>query len=107
MGDASAVLGIINRKGLGKTRHIDTGLLWIQQTVAKRELSFNKVHGKENPADLYTKYLDESTILTHSNALVYQFTDGKGNRSTKVTIGAGARLSNASRCGNDRSSIDL
>ena len=29
-GDASAALGIINRKGLGKTRHIQTGLLWIQ-----------------------------------------------------------------------------
>ena len=28
-GDASAALGIINRQGLGRTRHIDTGLLWI------------------------------------------------------------------------------
>ena len=30
LGDASAALGIIHRKGLGRTRHIDTGLLWIQ-----------------------------------------------------------------------------
>ena len=30
-GDATAALGIINRRGLGKTRHIDIGLLWIQQ----------------------------------------------------------------------------
>ena len=29
--DASAALGIVRRKGVGKTRHIDTGLLWIQQ----------------------------------------------------------------------------
>ena len=28
-GDASAALGIINRKGLGKTRHIDTSLVWL------------------------------------------------------------------------------
>ena len=35
MGDASAALGIINRRGLGRTRHIDTGLLWIQQTAAE------------------------------------------------------------------------
>ena len=28
--DASAALGIIHRTGLGKTRHIDTSLLWIQ-----------------------------------------------------------------------------
>lgn len=32
--DASAALGIIHRVGLGKSRHIDTGLLWIQQTAA-------------------------------------------------------------------------
>ena len=30
-GDASAALGVIHRKGLGKTRRIDTGCLWIQQ----------------------------------------------------------------------------
>ena len=54
-GDASAALGIINRRGLGKTRHIDTGMLWIQQTAAERKLGFHKVLGKDNPADLFTK----------------------------------------------------
>ena len=70
-GDASAALGIINRRGLGKTRHIDIGLLWIQQTVARRELSSIKVSGKVNPADLYIKYLDEVIIKKHSEALAY------------------------------------
>ena len=28
-GDASAALGIINRHGLGKTRHIEISLLWV------------------------------------------------------------------------------
>ena len=36
LGDASAALGVINRRGLGRTRHIDTGLLWIQQTAAEK-----------------------------------------------------------------------
>ena len=35
-GDASAALGIIKRRGLGKTRHSDTGYLWIQQTAAEK-----------------------------------------------------------------------
>ena len=61
-GDASAALGIINRRGLGKTRHIDTGLLWIQQTAAERRLQFNKVLGKNNPADLFTQHFDLSLI---------------------------------------------
>lgn len=30
MADASAALGIISRKGLGKVRHLDTNHLWIQ-----------------------------------------------------------------------------
>ena len=66
-GDASAALGIINRRGLGKTRHIDTGLLWIQQTAAERQLKFSKALGADNPADLYTKHLDASTIEKHKD----------------------------------------
>ena len=42
-GDASAALGIIHRKGLGRTRHIDTGLLWIQQTAAEKRLQYHKI----------------------------------------------------------------
>ena len=60
-GDASAALGIINRRGLGKTRHIDTGLLWIQQTAAEQRLKYMKVLGRENLADLYIKFLDSAT----------------------------------------------
>ena len=51
-GDANAALGIINRCGLGKTRHIDTSYVWVQQVAAERRLMFSKVLGKENPADL-------------------------------------------------------
>ena len=38
LGDASAALGIINRRGMGRTRHIDTGLLWTQQTAVEKRL---------------------------------------------------------------------
>ena len=31
--DASAAIGIAQRKGLGKVRHLDTRLLWIQHYV--------------------------------------------------------------------------
>ena len=61
-GDASAALDIIHRQGLGKTRHIDTGHLWVHEVAAKERLKFKKVLGKDDPADLYTKYLDERTI---------------------------------------------
>ena len=50
-GDAQAALGIINRNGLGKSRHIQIGFLWVQQVFAQNRLAFGKVLGKENPAD--------------------------------------------------------
>ena len=40
-GDASAALGVINRIRLGKTRHIDIGIVWVQQTVAEQLLNLN------------------------------------------------------------------
>ena len=47
MSDASAALGIIKRQGLGRTRHIHTSYLWVQQ-VSERGINFNKVPGSEN-----------------------------------------------------------
>ena len=35
MGDASAALAIVARRGLGKLRHLDTNNLWIQAKAAK------------------------------------------------------------------------
>ena len=67
-GDANAALGIINRSGLGKTRHIDTGLLWIQQVAAEKRLKYGKVLGTNNPADLFTKHLEERSIRTTQQA---------------------------------------
>ena len=85
-GDASAALGIINRRGLGKTRHHDIGFLWIQQTAAQKQINFKKVLGKVNPADLFTKHLEEATITRHSNKLTYQFVDGRAAEAPKFHL---------------------
>ena len=76
-GDANAALGIINRNGLGKTRHLDIGLLWIQQVAAEQRLKFGKVLGVNNPADLFTKYLDEKTARHHTHNLGYKEMEGR------------------------------
>ena len=49
-GDASAGLGVIHRRGLGKTRHIDTSCLWAQQIAGQRRLVLSNVLGKEKPS---------------------------------------------------------
>ena len=83
-GDASAALGIIHRKGLGKTRHIQTGLLWIQQVAAEHRLKFEKVLGKENPADLFTKHLDVKTVEHHMGNLDYHKAAGRAIEAPKL-----------------------
>lgn len=60
-GDASAALGIIHRCGLGRTRHIDTCVLWVQQVAAERRLACAKALGRDNPAELFTQHLDVKT----------------------------------------------
>ena len=55
LGDASAALAIVARRGLGKLRHLDTNFLWIQERAAKGDLNFKKVSGVDNGADLSTK----------------------------------------------------
>ena len=84
--DANAAIGIINRNGLGKTRHIETGLLWVQQTAAQQRLSFNKVLGKDNPADLFTKYMDLKTIDHHLDNLDYHKAEGRAVGAPQLHI---------------------
>ena len=56
--DASAALGIIQSKGVGSIRHLDTRMLWIQEKVVKEVVEFRKVAGVVTPADLGTKHLE-------------------------------------------------
>ena len=63
--DSSAAIGITSRQGLGKLRHINVQYLWVQEKIKSNELKLDKVAGVDNPADLFTKYLDAETILKH------------------------------------------
>ena len=78
-GDASVALGIIHRRGLGRTRHIDTSLLWVQQVAAEKRLAFAKVLGKDNPADLFTKHLDSRTSDKHVNRVNCEYIGGRSS----------------------------
>ena len=55
--DASAAIGMIARQGVGKIRHLDTRLLWVQESNVRYGLDYAKVKGTLNPADAFTKYV--------------------------------------------------
>ena len=63
--DASAAIGIVNRLGTGKVRHIEVCQLWAQYQVSQGKLRISKVGTKENLADALTKYVDAQTLQYH------------------------------------------
>ena len=67
--DASAAMGISNRRGLGRTRHLNVQYLWIQEEVAEGRLKVDKVGTKENSADILTKAVGRDVMLRHLQAL--------------------------------------
>ena len=60
--DSSAALSVTQRKGTGKMRHVRIGQLWVQEAAEQGELSYKKVKGTGNPADLGTKHLTAKKI---------------------------------------------
>ena len=82
--DRSAARGIIQRAGLGKLRHLETGYLWLQSAVAKQRSHVGKVNGAETPADLFTKYLSSADMWKHMECL--QMTSEEGRSSVVPMI---------------------
>ena len=57
--DASAAVGIVMRRGLGRVRHIDLSQLWFQEKVTQGGLKVHKVKKLEKTkSDALTKYLE-------------------------------------------------
>ena len=63
--DASAAIGIANRIGIGKVRHIEVNQLWLQEKVSKKEILIEKVSTENNLADALTKAVDARAIEKH------------------------------------------
>ena len=66
---ASATMGLVNRRGLGKAKHVDMQNLWIQEASKSGRFVTKKVGTSVNPAGLMTKPLPkpkiEQLISTH------------------------------------------
>ncbi len=54
--DSSVAKSFVATRGLGKMRHLEVKLLWLQECVQKGRLLVGKVSGKSNVADALTKY---------------------------------------------------
>ncbi len=84
MTDASAALGIVRRKGLGRVRHLETNLLWIQDRASRGDMVYGKVPGEKNMADIYTKPLTAEGINKHVTAMGCTFAEGKDDIALSI-----------------------
>ena len=82
--DSTAAIGIVHRRGLGKTRHISTQYLWIQEKVGNKELTVEKVGTHDNPADLLTKHLKLDTIIKHVRTMGGELRDKRAETALKL-----------------------
>ena len=60
--DATAAEGILQRRGLGKLRHLDVQELWSQEALKQGAFSVEKVKTGDNTADIGTKPLNREDI---------------------------------------------
>ena len=94
--DSSAAVGICQRQGLAKLRHLDTQTLWVQQAVRTGRVDLRKVPGERNPADLMTKH---SITKARLEMLVElhgcKFIEGRAQTAPKVRKGASTKATMA------------
>jgi hypothetical protein len=52
--DSSAARGILSRRGVGRLRHLNCRVLWLQNLVGEKLLVVKAVLGAINPSDIAT-----------------------------------------------------
>ncbi len=82
--DSSAAIGICNRSGIGKVRHLAVAQLWVQAIVRSKACRLFKVLGTENPADLMTKPLARAEIDGHLGRLGLSRASGRAETAPRA-----------------------
>ena len=67
--DSSAARSVLSREGVGKIRHLEVKLLWIQSLVKDGRLLVSKVNGNDNVADIGTKPLGPMLFAKHRRSM--------------------------------------
>ena len=82
--DASATLGIVERKGAGKLRHIDVRPLWLQSKEHRGDMQYHKIKGSCNPADMFTKNVTADVRTKHVRALGMEYQRGRATEAVEL-----------------------
>ena len=75
--DASAALGMVKRRGVGKVRHIEVKELRIQDEAHSGEVEVRKVMSSENFADVFTKYVNQEKMNEAIHKMGFEMREGR------------------------------
>ena len=86
--DASATMCLVNRRSLGKAKHVDMQNMWIREASKSGRLTTRKVCTNVHPADLMTKPLAKPKIEQLMGIMGHEFVgddvDSRKGRSTRT-----------------------
>ena len=85
--DATAGMGIANRLGLGRVRHLHTQYPWVQQKVTGKELTLTKEKVSENESDIMTKHVENSLMRKVVAKPGIRFQSGSAKSARKAFTG--------------------
>ena len=80
--DSSGARGILQRKGVGRLRHLSCRILWLQNLIGVGIIKLSAVSGSTNPADIGTKRLTANRLRSLMSLL------GLFNMSTNTVEGS-------------------
>ena len=84
MMDANTGIAIGSRRGLGKTKHVDTVFLWVQELVTNGKMRLSKRPTGEMLADFLTKNVERTTMLRCMVGLNLHFKEGQSKLALKA-----------------------
>ena len=83
--DSSAALGISQRAGIGKVRHLRTQGLWVQECRVTGRLAYHKVLGSKNPSDVLTKHVPGDLLDKHLETIGARIAGGRAETAPEIS----------------------
>lgn len=82
--DSSAAKGMSSRRGLGRTRHVHTRYLWVQERIAENQIQLEKISTHDNMSDLGTKALSKELKDKFMSRIGQHVCEGKSKAAKAV-----------------------
>ena len=83
---ATAAMGMVQRVGLNKVRHVEVDIIWIQEQQARKLLPLRKNPGPQNPPDLCTKNVPVTLVDQYLRQLAVHIADGRAAVAQQLPV---------------------